>query len=424
MGHQISKIGMKVKILMGDVILLVLLAAASGFTNNIVYQPVGNIIDVSYQRETVRPVENSNTTLVVYADWNLVSIIDFDEINGFIEVGGFLTLTWIASAYDNITVNDTENFLNTAIWKPPILLVNSVEYYSEVGSDSRIRISYNFSSKECMWKPWIITKVACSPNVQYYPFDKQSCKLKFAVWGYRNEAVKLMPKQNQWTFDFFEENGEWSIDETSVSSSTVNEVSAVEFTIAISRRPLYHIINLIAPVLLLGVLDSFTFLLPIGSGERVGFAVTCFLAYVVFLNTIMAFLPTSSNPFSYLSYYTFVMMLFSAGVSLLTVLTVRLHHDEKGKVPDVLSCLFRCFHCRCRSQCNCSSRGKKNRITVVRAVDDDNSISETGSENKESDIITWPAVAAFLDKLLFFAFLGGQMFFTVAYIVPLFFYSQ
>lgn len=401
----------------------------SSFTTNAVYQPVGNILDESYERQTVRPINDTSTTLYVTADWNLVSITDFDEINGFIEVSGYLGLAWTASGYQDIVgVVDSENFLNTLIWKPPILLVNSVKYYDEIGSDSSIRISYNFETKVCTWRPWLITKVACSPNVKYYPFDKQSCALRFAVWGYNSSAVTLQPSSGQWSFDFFEENGEWSVEQTTVNSDIISDTSVIEFKIELSRRPLYHVINLISPVVILGIVNSFTFLLPIASGERVGFSVTCFLAYVVFLNTIMSILPTSTNPFSYLSYYTFIMMVFSAGVSLTTIVTVRIHHKEDKKVPEFLSCLYHCFSCKCRQYCTKHpSKGKTlkvkaNQITVVEAIE--KSVSMVTDEEEEQIIVTWPVVAGLLDKILFFLFLGGQIFFSMAYLLPLFFHPE
>lgn len=44
----------------------------------------------------------------------------------------------------------------------------------------------------------------------------------------------------------------------------------IKFEITIERQPLYFTFNIGLPILLLGVLNGFVFLLPAESGERVG----------------------------------------------------------------------------------------------------------------------------------------------------------
>lgn len=416
-----------------------LLTFVSTDLNADVESSVREIIDQFYDVQAVRPVENPSDTVDVNISWNLVSINDFDETNGFIEVSGYVTLEWNMTAFTAaVKYNGTENVSNNKLWKPPVLLVNSLKHYDEIGSGSNIKVVFDFSTRRCTWKPWVISRVACSPNVQYYPFDKQSCSLKFAVWGYNSEEVRMTPKSLTWTFDYFEENGEWFVNDTSAESYDENNISTAEFKVSLSRRPLYYVINLIAPVVLLGVLNSFSFWLPVASGERIGFAVTCFLTYVVLLNTIMNYLPTSSTPFSNLSYFTFIMMVFSAVASLLTIFTVRIHHkDEEGKVPRWLAKIFFCCGCKCC--CSSSNKTKRNKVkpsnNVTTIWEDEPSVSDWSEsttntnntdnvsgddENNDADNVKWSDVAPFLDKLMFVSFLGGQIFFSVAYLSVLF----
>jgi len=44
----------------------------------------------------------------------------------------------------------------------------------------------------------------------------------------------------------------------------------VRFQITIEREPLYFTFNVVLPILLLGLLNGFVFILPAESGERVG----------------------------------------------------------------------------------------------------------------------------------------------------------
>jgi hypothetical protein len=403
--------------------------------DNVVFGPSVDGMD------TVRPVADSAQALNVTLDWNMISINDFDETNGYIELSGFVTLEWVPDAYTASAVDLTEMLKNDRMWTPSIILVNSLKGYNLIGYDTSVKVRMNLKTLNCKWQPWIITRVACSPNVKFYPFDRQACALRFSVWGYTDSEVKLMAKGNEWAFQYFEENGEWKIESTSTETSVIGDSSVIDFKIELVRRPLYHVINMIAPVILLGALNAFTFLLPVESGERVGFAITCFLSYVVLLNMIMGFLPSSAAPLSYLSYYTFVMMLFSAGVSILTVVTIRIHNkSEDDHVPAFIDKLYRCFTSK--------SSGPSNRPTEQERAMKMNTVSTTwdiedwGDEitpvnkhelvsqrNKDSVIeeieekhekLSWPKVAALIDLILFLAFLGCQAFFSVAYLVPIF----
>ncbi|XP_060565551.1 neuronal acetylcholine receptor subunit alpha-9-I-like [Ruditapes philippinarum] len=382
--------------------------------------------------DTLRPLTDSDLTLNVTLDWNLVSINDFDETNGYMDVSGFVTLEWSTDLYTT-SQGVTDLLKPSMIWKPPIVLLNSVKTYELIGHDTSVKIRYNFTSKECEWKPWVVARAACSPDVKYYPFDKQLCTIRLSVWGYKTNEVSLSPKNNEWSFLYFEENGEWKIDETSVETTEINEYSVIDYKMKLTRRPLYYIINLISPVVLLGALSACTFLVPIESGERIGFSVTCFLTYVVLLNMIMGFLPTSGIPLSYLSYYTFVMMIFSAVMTVMTIFTIRIYHkSESDPVPVILSYIYRCF--TCRSAIEKESKNVRDKVvpfdTASASWDNASIAEETFSQSNdrtsyssvstEVEDVTWKNIAKFIDTLLFVCFLGGQIFYSVAYLVPIF----
>jgi hypothetical protein len=65
------------------------------------------------------------------------------------------------------------------------------------------------------------------------------------------------------------ENGIWSVVSTSASDDVKYAVSRVIFTIILERNSGYYMTNVIVPVILLGILKVFTFVLPADSGEKI-----------------------------------------------------------------------------------------------------------------------------------------------------------
>lgn len=43
---------------------------------------------------------------------------------------------------------------------------------------------------EVNWKPPAIYKSSCEINVEYFPFDEQTCFMKFGSWTYNGAQVK------------------------------------------------------------------------------------------------------------------------------------------------------------------------------------------------------------------------------------------
>ena len=330
---------------------------------------------------SLRPVRNVSDLITVSLDFNIAGLNDFNEQNGFVEISGYLKMEWTATEGPTEAVSFEELVDNSYIWKPPIIMVNSIKKAEEIGWDTNVDVRYNFNTRNCSWQPWIIARAACTPDVKYYPFDKQSCVFKLATWGYSSSEM-LLTASPTISFDLFEENGEWEPYESSSSSYIENNVSIVEYKLGMKRRPTFYVINLVAPIILLGILNVFVFILPPASGERIGYSITCFLSYVVLLNTVMAFLPTSAAPLAYLSYYTFVMMIFSAAMSLATIITLRIHFKPKDK-PISFS--------MCRTTVNDNSSKIKpvenTEVQEVNIISLDDDLDETGKEHFEADSV-------------------------------------
>lgn len=170
----------------------------------------------------------------------------------------------------------------------------------------------------------------------YYPFDKQTCALTVTPWNRDSSSVELVALTNEWNTNNLEKSSTWDLGETSseIYINSNNSRYQIDFKITIKRKPFFLALVIVLPVLLLSLLTGFLFLLPPGSGERVGFGITCFLSFVVLLQTIMSFMPEISSPMSILCFYVIVMLCFSVLLSIANVFLLRMYLDpSKDDVP-------------------------------------------------------------------------------------------
>ena len=63
------------------------------------------------------------------------------------------------------------------------------------------------------WEPGIVTKTICEVNIGKYPFDFQSCQIKFLTWMHTNKTLDVQPGSQYVSLDACIQNGEWDITE-------------------------------------------------------------------------------------------------------------------------------------------------------------------------------------------------------------------
>lgn len=144
----------------------------------------------STYNKKVFPRTNQNDNITVELSFFLIAITDFNEVAGEIEMVAYLTAKWENELLRwTLTESNMLRMLlpQDQLWKPTIVLSNSVESLKELGDKSyRIRID-NDGNHE--WQVGIVSKTACSIDITYYPFDKQSCNITFNPWGYTIDQV-------------------------------------------------------------------------------------------------------------------------------------------------------------------------------------------------------------------------------------------
>ena len=376
----------------------------------------------SYNKH-LRPVVNASTQMMIDLKLNVVAIIDFSEVEETFTLTAFLPLSW----KDETLSWDPELFGNLThmsvpqdkIWKPYINLQNSVVKLGELGTPSlQVLVEH---TGVVVWKPVEVFTVLCSVDVYKFPFDTQTCYLSFEPSGYKLTEVLLTTSVPVINFREYEGNSGWTIVSSEIVAKTEHEDSYAICSITLKRKPLYFLMNIFLPIMLLSILNMLVFVLPVESGEKASFVVTVFLSLAVFLTIVSGKLPENSETISLLNIYVFVSTLVSTLVAIVTIIHIRLHNrDHRHPVPHYLQKLtkfisgsgdMRICHLDEKRENENNFNGKENsNNNPVQCSKVPVATSEIGGD------ITWPSVVRALDKLFFGVFLFCYFIITVCLI--------
>ncbi|XP_071169771.1 neuronal acetylcholine receptor subunit beta-3-like [Mytilus edulis] len=285
-------------------------------------------------KEAVRPQCQANDTTTVDLYMSLRQIIDIDEPQQIIKLNVWIRmkwsdcrLDWYAPNFGNIT-----GFVvpyNT-VWVPDITLYDNADpvlsglkdYRANLNQEGELK--YNF--------PSLITSV-CALDIRYFPFDFQVCSLTLGSWAYNGWEINVTHSSDKIELQSYIENSEWSLLDAFITriEPLYDGVPfpTVKFHLKLKRKPLFYIVNVVFPCLLITFVAVLGFLLPPDSGEKISLQVTVLLSLAVFQLVILDMIPASGDSFPFISLYFTFSMLIVAFSCLLTVVVLRVHF--KGK---------------------------------------------------------------------------------------------
>ncbi|OWF39438.1 Acetylcholine receptor subunit alpha-type unc-38 [Mizuhopecten yessoensis] len=364
-----------------------------------------NIFKTNSYNKNVRPTTDQTSALQLSINLFLVSIIDIDEVKGKLTATAYLELKWTDEhmIWSSTKFNGV-NILyipQNDIWKPDIALSNGFNSKTQLGDDLILVIVE--SSGELTWFPYEVLTTTCYIDVSNFPFDTQTCDIAFDVWVSPESAVNVEVGDQGINLESCYDNEEWEI----LSTSSRKEIapvdgSTVRFAITMKRRPEYYFYNIVIPVMLMSLLAIFTFVIPIDSGEKLGFGTTVYLALVVFLTIVGDTLPVTSTQ-SLLSKYILFLVVIGIAIVMVTAIELRIHYRDSvsHRIPTSLKGLVRFSR---KLQCQRSHKISDAKKTNQLGKDVHGSLPEQGRATV-SEEMTWPDVTSAIDFVCFWLFL-------------------
>ncbi|XP_045775319.1 acetylcholine receptor subunit beta-like 2 isoform X4 [Maniola jurtina] len=296
---------------------------------------------LSNYNRLIRPVTNVSDILTVRLGLKLSQLMEVNlknqvmTTNLWVEQKWFdYKLQWNPDDYGGVEMLYVPS---EHIWLPDIVLYNNWDGNYEVTLMTKATLKY---TGEVNWKPPAIYKSSCEINVEYFPFDEQTCFMKFGSWTYNGAQVDLkhmdqLPGSSLVHVGIdlseFYLSVEWDILEV---PATRNEeyypccpepFSDITFKLTMRRKTLFYTVNLIIPCVGLTFLTVLVFYLPSDSGEKISLCISILVSLTVFFLGLAEIIPPTSLAIPLLGkYLLFTMILVSLSVWV-TVCIVNVH---------------------------------------------------------------------------------------------------
>ncbi|KAL3864260.1 hypothetical protein ACJMK2_005961 [Sinanodonta woodiana] len=375
--------------------------------------------------KAVRPTFDQSLPVNVSIGFFLTSIIDFDSQKEKLTTSGYLTITWndCYLQWNPSDYNGTSVLFiyQDNMWKPDIALQNGVSEFKGLGSSDLLITASNDGT--VAWWPYAILQSTCKVDITYFPFDIQTCSLKFTAWSYFKTEVQLTDGSVGVTLTQYEENSAWTVVSSYVDTLQQSSDATVVFTMKLKRKPLFFLLNVIVPVIMLSIMNACVFVLPAKSDEKASFSVTVFLSLAVFLTIVTSTLPQNSDKVSFLGIYLVIMAGLSTLTVILTLFQLRLNSRDENRdpIPLWLIKLHKIVH-RLRFKPRASAEAQHRVLTSdseckdsmdEKTVESTKSKEQLSSEAGTNSVVTWNNVCNSLDFVFFWIYFVAVLTITV-----------
>ncbi|CAD5228962.1 unnamed protein product [Bursaphelenchus okinawaensis] len=221
-----------------------------------------------------------------------------------------------------------------------------------------------------VWKPPSIYKSFCQIDIEYFPYDKQSCSMKFGGWSYNGFLLNMVQltsdaslietrydeegKEYQFVergmdLSYFHPSLEWDL--LTLHSKRHEQLYPgccgqefyidITYEISLRRKTLFYTVNLVTPCALIAWLTVFVFYIP-AIEHKITHSISVLVTLTVFYLVLIELIPPTSLVIPLIGQYIlFTMFLVSFSI-IISVVTVNWYRRDGSlhKMPDWMYIVF------------------------------------------------------------------------------------
>ncbi|XP_033112679.1 neuronal acetylcholine receptor subunit alpha-10-like isoform X1 [Anneissia japonica] len=186
------------------------------------------------------------------------------------------------------------------IWKPDLTLDNNIdEEFNQFLPNTPVTIC---SDGSATYAAYSIFRSSCHIKIKLFPYDYQTCKLRFSSWVHNMFELDVYPNLRSLDQEEqFDDNGVWELISVDVSreveeyKSGFNPFVYAVFSFHLMRHHEFQLLFILIPYFFCSVLISLMFFIPVESGEKLSYGITAVLGMIVFQEIIAFSLPPVGN---------------------------------------------------------------------------------------------------------------------------------
>ncbi|XP_060527785.1 acetylcholine receptor subunit alpha-L1 [Cylas formicarius] len=298
---------------------------------------------LSNYNRLIRPVRNHSANILVKLGLRLSQLIELNLKDQILTTNVWLEHEW----HDYKFMWDPQDYGGVTelyvpsehIWLPDILLYNNAD--GEYVITTMTKAVLKFTGK-IQWTPPAIFKSSCEIDVRYFPFDQQTCFMKFGSWTYGTQIdlqhINQKPGEDivEVGIDLREyyPSVEWDILAVPAERHEKYYPCCPEpypdifFNITLRRKTLFYTVNLIVPCVGISYLSVLVFYLPADSGEKIALCINILLSQTMFFLLISEIIPSTSLALPLLGKYILFTMVMVGFSVVITIIILNVHYRK------------------------------------------------------------------------------------------------
>ncbi|XP_070538224.1 neuronal acetylcholine receptor subunit alpha-3-like [Ptychodera flava] len=293
----------------------------------------------------MRPVPNPSEVVMVNMSLSLVQLLEVDDKSQVITMSIWLyqiwndyRLQWNPDDYGGLNYvlikakdmwyPDTGLYLSAKEQQDQHPYVITDWFLLRVHSTGKVAVQ----SPHCWYIP-------CNVDVTSFPNDHQHCDISVGQWSHTAEQVDYISIFDEIKKELYIASNSWEVSGSATEKGYSYDIHSggpyayINFVVYLDRKPLFYLLNLCIPSVLLSFLSSLVFYFPPNSPDKIPHGLSVLLTIFIFDILVIDIMPASSDKIPVTTKYLFINMIFTVIAIIVSAILINVYKLE-GRFSD------------------------------------------------------------------------------------------